>query len=89
MGQNLQIRLGNGDDKAQNKADRYDDPQFFGSGHGRANLFAHGAHAGLCAQGKEHQTQDDHGGAHQIAQQNAGRNGSDRETQYHHDANDG
>ena len=86
--QNLQIGLGNGDDETQNKAHRYDDPQVFCTGHSRTNLFTHGCHAGLGAQCEEHQAENDHDGAHQVAQQNAGRDRCHREAEDHHDADD-
>ena len=89
LGQHLQVRLGNGDDEAQNKAQGRHHPDFFAAGHGGAHLFPHGRHTDLRAQGEEHGPHHDEGRAHQKAQQNAGRYGRHGEAQHHHDADDG
>ena len=85
--QHLQVRLGNGDDKAQHKAQQYNDPKLFGLGHPCAYLFAHGCHRHFRTQRKEHHSHNDQQCAQQKAKQDAGSQRSDGKTESQHDGN--
>ena len=70
--QHLQVRLRDGDEKAQQEADAQNHRQLPAFGDHRAHALAHGGHAHFRAQGEEHDAQHDHGCAQQKAQQDAG-----------------
>ena len=87
--QHLQVRLGDGDDEAQNKAHQDHQPELAAPGDLRAGAGAHGRHGGLRAQREKHNADNDHHCAHQKAQQNAGGDRCDGKAQHQHDANNG
>ena len=56
VGQHLQIRLGDGDDHAQQEADREDQQQLAGFGQLGTDVIAHRGHRRFCAVGEETET---------------------------------
>ena len=88
FGEHLQIRFGNGDDKAKQEGQDHDQPELFAAGHTAAHELAHRAHGDIGAQGEEHHPDDEQYGAEQKAQQDAGRNWRDAEAEYKHNPDD-
>ena len=89
VGQDLQVRLGDGDEEAQRKPHPDDEGDAAAPGQHRAHPLAHGAHAHLGTQGKEHDAHDDHGRTQQKAEQDAGGDRRDGKAEHQHDRHDG
>ena len=75
--------------EAQQKADAQDHRQLPAFGDHRTHALAHGGHAHLRAQRKEHDAHNDHSRAQQEAEQDAGGDGSNGEAEHQHDGHDG
>ena len=89
IGQHLQVRLRDGDEEAQQEADPDDEGQAPGLGEHGAHPLAHGGHAHLRAQRKEHDAHNDHGGAQQKAEQDAGGDGGNGKAEHQHNGHNG
>ena len=89
LGQDLQVRLGNGNDHAQNEGQHQNEPQAAGFGHLRAHQIAHLGHGQLRAQREQAHAQNQHDRAHQKGQHQSAAHGNEEETQHRHDQGDG
>ena len=87
--QHLQVRLGDRDKETQQKAEREDERQLAAAGDDCTHPLAHGGHAHLCTQSKEHDAHHDHGSAQQKAQQDAGRYRCYRKAEHQHNGHNG
>ena len=89
IGQHLQVRLRNGDEEPQQKADAQDHRQFAAPGEHSTHTLAHGGHAHFCAQCKEHDAHHDEHRTQQKAQQDAGRHRRNGKAQHQHNGHNG
>ena len=74
----LQIRFRYCNNKAQQKRQRHNDPQFFGLCHRRADPFSHRGHCKLRAKREKHDSGDQQYPSDQKTQQNTRRNRRNR-----------
>ena len=89
IGEHLQVRLGNGDEKAQQKAERQHDADPARLGDARAHALAHRRHGQLRAEGEEHHAHHQQHRAEEERHQHARRERGDGEAQDQHDGEDG
>ena len=89
IGEHLQVRLGNGDEKAQQKAERQHDADPARLGDARAHALAHRRHGQLRAEGEEHHAHHQQHRAEEKRHQHARRERGDGEAQDQHDGEDG